>query len=662
MEEEGGASGDKKKKKSTMKKTEYIAQNIFPALEATPSPPMHSPLQESPPDSPLAPLERNNESKKLSIMFLAHEIGENTTTELEWKSSSEPFTFGSFGLMDKNRDERKDSSAINMMSSISSSKALVQLEDQICLQTSDPHAQIADSFEIVVVLEERPHGHHFSTKKEWVLPEIENDDIISAFEGNNLINFYGYCKKILDTQKVFDKMPERTFVSWNSTVSGYMCASDANFAPMLFDKMTGCISPSISLVKILHVCASVGASLLGKHDYDFANYALGTLGGDSLDTTRIIELEHMLVQHVFPEFSSPVGHLRAKAAWVAGQYAHISFSDQNLYQNNFRKALRCVVCGMKDLELLVRIDSVFALCSFIEACKGLDEICPILPQFLDEFFKLMNEIENEDLVFTLETIVNKFGEEMAPYAIGLCQNLAAAFWRCMNTAEDDDEAADPSALAAVGCLHAISTILKSVSSLPQLFVQIELTLLPVMRKMLTTDGQELFEEGMEIDRGYVSPQFVTNPEKSIVEFENARVLIIEQKISTIKDIIPLLEKTTQLRAPLLIIVEDVTGEALATLVVNKLCGILNVAVIKVPSFGDQFLRDIGFGKRKYYYLNVLIDDGIDDESYHFLFKPIIGKVMEVFRLGAAAVNMCHVALGIVEACANGVKIYRGRWD
>ncbi|XP_030447891.1 ruBisCO large subunit-binding protein subunit alpha [Syzygium oleosum] len=103
------------------------------------------------------------------------------------------------------------------------------------------------------------------------------------------------------------------------------------------------------------------------------------------------------------------------------------------------------------------------------------------------------------------------------------------------------------------------------------------------------------EEGTEIDRGYISPQFVTNPEKLIVEFENARVLVTDQKISAIKDIIPLLEKTTQLRAPLLIIAEDVTGEALATLVVNKLRGILNVAAIKAPGFGERrkaILQDI----------------------------------------------------------------------
>ncbi|XP_076900312.1 ruBisCO large subunit-binding protein subunit alpha-like [Bidens hawaiensis] len=103
------------------------------------------------------------------------------------------------------------------------------------------------------------------------------------------------------------------------------------------------------------------------------------------------------------------------------------------------------------------------------------------------------------------------------------------------------------------------------------------------------------EEGMEIDRGYISPQFVTNSEKLLVEFENARVLVTDQKISSIKDIIPLLEKITQLRAPLLIIAEDVSGEALATLVVNKLRGIINVAAIKAPGFGERrkaLLQDI----------------------------------------------------------------------
>ena len=70
-----------------------------------------------------------------------------------------------------------------------------------------------------------------------------------------------------------------------------------------------------------------------------------------------------------------------------------------------------------------------ALGSFVEAADDIAQLRPILPQLLDEFFKLMNEVESEDLVFTLETIVEKLGEEIAPYALGLTANLAAAFWK-----------------------------------------------------------------------------------------------------------------------------------------------------------------------------------------------------------------------------------------
>ncbi|AQK52663.1 Importin beta-like SAD2 [Zea mays] len=249
------------------------------------------------------------------------------------------------------------------------------------------------------------------------------------------------------------------------------------------------------IVDIFRRYDEASADLKPYRQKDGALLSIGTLC-DKLKQTDPYksELETMLVRHVFPEFSSRVGHLRAKAAWVAGQYAHINFSDPN----NFRQAMHCIVSGMHDPDLPVRVDSVFALRSFVEACKDLNEIRPILPQLLDEFFKLMNEVENEDLVFTLETIVDKFGEEMAPYALGLCQNLAAAFWRCMASSEADDEADDSGALAAVGCLRAISTILESISSLPHLFTQIEPTLLPIMRRMLTSDGQDVYEEVLEI--------------------------------------------------------------------------------------------------------------------------------------------------------------------
>ncbi len=102
-------------------------------------------------------------------------------------------------------------------------------------------------------------------------------------------------------------------------------------------------------------------------------------------------------------------------------------------------------------------------------------------------------------------------------------------------------------------------------------------------------------EGMQFDRGYISPYFVTDTEKMEVVYENPYILIYEKKISVMKDLLPILEKAVQTGRPLIIIAEDMEGEALATLVVNKIRGTLKVAAIKAPGFGDrrkEMLEDI----------------------------------------------------------------------
>ncbi len=102
-------------------------------------------------------------------------------------------------------------------------------------------------------------------------------------------------------------------------------------------------------------------------------------------------------------------------------------------------------------------------------------------------------------------------------------------------------------------------------------------------------------EGMQFDRGYLSPYFVTNAENMEAELENAYILIYDKKISNMKELLPVLEKTVQTGKPLLIIAEDVDGEALATLVVNKMRGALRIAAVKAPGFGDRrkaMLQDI----------------------------------------------------------------------
>ena len=104
-----------------------------------------------------------------------------------------------------------------------------------------------------------------------------------------------------------------------------------------------------------------------------------------------------------------------------------------------------------------------------------------------------------------------------------------------------------------------------------------------------------YTEGMQFDRGYISPYFVTNPERMEAVLENPAVLITDKKISSIQELLPALEKAVQLGRPVFIVAEDVDGEALATLVVNKLRGTVSVLAVKAPGFGDrrkEMLRDI----------------------------------------------------------------------
>ncbi|XP_037441852.1 ruBisCO large subunit-binding protein subunit alpha, chloroplastic-like [Triticum dicoccoides] len=113
--------------------------------------------------------------------------------------------------------------------------------------------------------------------------------------------------------------------------------------------------------------------------------------------------------------------------------------------------------------------------------------------------------------------------------------------------------------------------------------------------IIKIDSSSSIYTSVEIKKDYTSPHFITNPDKAIVEFENARVLLTDQRVNEIQEILPLLEKTTQLSVPLLIIAEDISHSVYSTLVLNKLNGLLNAAVVKCPGLGDEkkaILQDI----------------------------------------------------------------------
>merc|ERR1719502_2385414 len=117
---------------------------------------------------------------------------------------------------------------------------------------------------------------------------------------------------------------------------------------------------------------------------------------------------------------------------------------------------------------------------------------------------------------------------------------------------------------------------------------------------MVEDGQTLtdeieFTEGMEIERGFVSPYFVKNQETQACELETPRVLVTDRKIGNMNELVPLLEELVKSKEPLLIIADDVTGQALSSLVLNKMRGVLDVCAIKSPGFGDRrrgYLEDI----------------------------------------------------------------------
>jgi hypothetical protein len=153
----------------------------------------------------------------------------------------------------------------------------------------------------------------------------------------------------------------------------------------------------------------------------------------------------MLLQFVAPCFESPYGHLRAKACWVAKEFSDFPFSGgagSSGCGPQFCGLFERVMRALGDSELPVRVDAVVALRSFVDDLEDLDILKPLLPSLLDSVFGLMAEIDNEDLVFTLEGIVEKFGSDIAPYAANLAGNLAAAFWKYVKSQEEDGEEDD----------------------------------------------------------------------------------------------------------------------------------------------------------------------------------------------------------------------------
>jgi len=290
-------------------------------------------------------------------------------------------------------------------------------------------------------------------------------------------------------RKEFDIMEE--FYHPRSAALAFTCnlvrlRGKAHFAPLM-----------AFTAQVLHKYATAAPQEKNPSEKDGALQTIGNLPEKIMSSKEMeAQVEVMLIQHVIPEFQSPFGFLRARCCWLLAQFYELEWKNQDA----FLTALRSVITCLKDKELPVRVRAALSLRHLIQNDIGREEVRQILPQLLDAFFNLMNEIDNDELVNTLDIIIERYRDEMEPYAVLLCKKLSEMILRILSESENDNDNdnEEDNAITVFESLSAIQTILDAVSGKPHLYVEIEKILYPVMVKLANPDASDFFEEGMKL--------------------------------------------------------------------------------------------------------------------------------------------------------------------
>jgi len=176
-------------------------------------------------------------------------------------------------------------------------------------------------------------------------------------------------------------------------------------------------------------------------------------------------LEGLIVQHVLPEFQNPTyPFMRERACWIVMRYCDLDFDNEHNLQCCVQKVLK----ALRDPELPVQMMAATSLRFLLDSDTAQIVISPVLPQVLDEFFRLMNEIGLDDLVCSLEKIIQRFGDQIAQIAPQLVIKLASMFQRLFK--KDDNEEDDEAQMAALTTLECINTILEQTWEMPDVYV------------------------------------------------------------------------------------------------------------------------------------------------------------------------------------------------
>jgi len=247
------------------------------------------------------------------------------------------------------------------------------------------------------------------------------------------------------------------------------------------------------LTEIFNAYAATSPEQRDYRRKDAALLAIGSLD-EILKKKKLYSqsLEGLLVNHVFPEFSSPHGFMRCRAFWIIQRFSDIKFIDTN----NVTLSIQSTLQGLQDPALPVQIEAASAL-KFLIMLDGTDSLLlPVLPSILQQYFRIMSTIGNDIVVQALQVIIDKFGESIFPHAVDIVTQLSNSFLQYVAEGDDDDDAA----LAAAQCIEAVTTVLESVHNHSQLFPQIEPPLLPVLSKVLGAEGEfmEYLENALDV--------------------------------------------------------------------------------------------------------------------------------------------------------------------
>jgi hypothetical protein len=217
---------------------------------------------------------------------------------------------------------------------------------------------------------------------------------------------------------------------------------------------------------------------------DGALLTFGSLAKYLVATEKYLtDVEVLLTTSVFPDFNSPVSFLRYRACWMVQQFSSVKFSDDG---TSLRNLLHMVLSRLSDPALPVQIEASKALRFLIDAEGAEITLIPVLPQMLNEYFRIMNEIGNDEVVSALQALLDKFGDHIEPHAGALITQLTNSFNQYCSAGEDEDD--DDAALAAAQCLECISTVLKGICSNPDILKCLEPLLVPLVLKILGNDG------------------------------------------------------------------------------------------------------------------------------------------------------------------------------